>query len=60
MLLSIAIPSHNKTYLLKEAVESIIKEPEFGVEVDIVISDNSLDKKTEKLYWIQLFQGFFQ
>lgn len=50
MLLSIAIPSHNKTHLLKEALESIIKEPEFGLDVDVVISDNSLNDQTRKLF----------
>ena len=50
MLLTIAIPSHNKSYLLKEALCSIINEKEFGIEFDIIISDNSINDDIKKLY----------
>ena len=50
MLLTIAIPSHNKSYLLKEALYSIINEKEFGIEFDIVLSDNSINDDIKKLY----------
>ncbi len=50
MLLTIAIHSHNKASFLQSALESIILEPEFGQEVDIVISDNSLNSDIKKLY----------
>lgn len=50
MLLTIAIPSNNKTYLLEEAIDSIITDPEFGHNVDIVISDNTTTTATLNLY----------
>lgn len=50
MLLTIAIPSHNATHYLEEAIESILKEPEFGRDVDLCISDNSLSEATTELY----------
>jgi len=57
MLLSIAIPSHNKTYFLIEAVDSIIREKEFGNEIDLVISDNSLNDETKKIYEKKYFKN---
>jgi glycosyltransferase involved in cell wall biosynthesis len=48
--LTIAIPSHNATHYLQEAVHSIMAEPEFGKHVDISISDNSISDSTTKLY----------
>ena len=39
MLLTIAIPAHNKSDFLKQAIFSIKKELDFGKDVDIVISD---------------------
>ena len=50
MLLTIAIPSHNSTHYLCEAIQSIIAEPEFGRYVDISISDNSPSSATTDLY----------
>ena len=50
MLLTIAIPSHNATHYLEEAIRSIIAEPEFGRDVDISISDNSPSEATTELY----------
>lgn len=50
MLLSIAIPSHNKTYLLNKALNSIIQEKDIGKYFDIVISDNSQNNDTKNLY----------
>ena len=41
--LTISIPAHNKSYLLEEAISSILNEPEFSKEVNIAISDNSLN-----------------
>ena len=43
VLLTISIPAHNKYFLIEEAISSIMNEPEFSEEVDIVISDNSLN-----------------
>ena len=51
MLLTIAIPSNNKTYLLDEAINSILNDSEFGKEIDLVISDNSLNENTKNLYY---------
>ena len=50
MLLTIVIPSHNSTHYLDQAVQSIIAEPEFGRDVDLSISDNSLSDSTSELY----------
>ena len=41
LLLTIAIPAHNKSDFLKQAIYSIKKELDFGKDVNIVISDNS-------------------
>ena len=43
MLLSIAIPSHNKSFLLDQAIKSILKEPFLGELIEIVISDELID-----------------
>ena len=56
MLLTIAIPSHNATHYLEEAVRSIITEPEFGRDVNISISDNSPSQATTELFQNQ-YQG---
>lgn len=50
MLLTIAIPSHNATHYLEEAIYSILAEPEFGRDVDLSISDNSPSQATTELY----------
>ena len=49
-LLTISIPAHNKSYLLEEAINSILNEPEFSKEVNIAISDNSLNNDINDLY----------
>ena len=49
MLLTIAIPSHNATHYLHEAIRSIITEPEFGRAVNISISDNSISNSSTEL-----------
>ena len=49
MLLTIAIPSHNATHYLDEAIRSILAEPEFGLNVDLSISDNSSSESTTEL-----------
>ena len=49
MLLTIAIPAHNKSHYLRQAIFSIIKEREFGINVDLVISDNSLNNDVNNL-----------
>ena len=56
MLLTIAIPSHNATHYLEEAIRSIMAEPEFGRDVDLSISDNSPSHSTLELYQSQ-YQG---
>ena len=53
MLLTIVIPSHNSTHYLDQAVQSIIAEPEFGRDVDLSISDNSLSDSTSELYQLK-------
>lgn len=50
MFLTIAIPSHNATHYLEEAIRSIMAEPEFGRDVDLSISDNSPSEATTELY----------
>ena len=40
MLLTIAIPAHNKASYLQKAIKSIINDDEFGKNVNILISDN--------------------
>ena len=51
MLLTIAIPAHNKSNFLKQAILSIKKETDFGDDVNIIISDNSSNNEIKKLYF---------
>ena len=53
MLLTIAIPAHNKSDFLKQAIYSIKKELDFGRDVNIVISDNSLNDEIKDIYFQQ-------
>lgn len=49
-LLSICIPTYNRSEYLKKSIESIICQPEFqNGEVEIVISDNASNDGTELL-----------
>ena len=48
-LLSIVIPSNNRTELLEEAILSIIAEPSWNTECELCISDNSIGERTENL-----------
>ncbi len=50
MLLSIVIPSHNKAIFLKKAISSILNDDEFGKNINLIISDNSLNSDIKKLY----------
>jgi len=50
MFLTIAIPSHNKSYLLNQALNSIIDEPALNEEIDILISDNSPSNDIKDLF----------
>ena len=50
MLLTIAIPAHNKPDFLKQAIYSIKKELDFGKDVNIVISDNSSNDEIKEIY----------
>lgn len=45
-LLSIVIPSNNKSFLLHQAIASIIGDPGWNNAVEICISDNSSDEET--------------
>jgi glycosyltransferase involved in cell wall biosynthesis len=49
VLLTVAIPSHNATHYLDEAIRSVLAEPEFGRDVDLCISDNSPSESTTEL-----------
>ena len=48
-LISIVIPSNNRTELLDEAIESIITDPSWNSDCELCISDNSKGDGTEKL-----------
>lgn len=49
-LLSICIPTYNRSEYLRKSVESIICQPEFeSGEVEIIISDNASNDDTESL-----------
>ena len=50
MYLSIVIPSHNKSNFLKKAIRSILKDDEFGKNINLIISDNSLNDDIKNLY----------
>ena len=50
MFLSIVIPSHNKAILLKRAINSILKDDDFGKDINLIISDNSLNPDIKNLY----------
>ena len=50
MFLSIVIPSHNKAIFLKKAIRSILKDDEFGRNINLIISDNSLNNDIQNLY----------
>jgi glycosyltransferase involved in cell wall biosynthesis len=45
-LLSIVIPSHNKTEFLLEAIKSILAEEGFDERCEVCVSDNSLSETT--------------
>lgn len=50
ILLSICIPTYNRSSFLKRTIESIITQESFNEEVEIVISDNSsTDSTNEKV-----------
>ena len=49
-LLSIVIPSHNKTKLLMAAIESILVESGFDTRCEICVSDNSLSASTSEWF----------
>ena len=51
MLLTIAIPAHNKPNFLKQAIYSIKQESNFGKDVNIAISDNSENDEIKELYF---------
>jgi abequosyltransferase len=48
-LLSIVIPSNNRTELLDEAIHSILSEPAFEGRCELCISDNSAGQSNEQL-----------
>ena len=48
-LISIVIPSNNRTELLDEAILSIITDPGWNSECELCISDNSNGNGTENL-----------
>ena len=48
-LLSIVIPSNNKTALVDEAIDSIITDPGWSLDCELCISDNSKGYGTENL-----------
>lgn len=48
-LLSIVIPSNNKTYLLHQAISSILDDPGWTDAIEICISDNSSSNETYQL-----------
>ena len=50
MFLSIVIPSHNKVVFLKKAIRSILKDNEFGKNINLIISDNSFNADIKNLY----------
>ena len=50
MFLSIVIPSHNKAIFLKKAIRSILNDDEFGRNINLIISDNSLNSDIRNLY----------
>lgn len=50
MLLTIAIPAHNKSKFLKKAIYSLKKEIAPEKDIEIIISDNSLNDDIKKLY----------
>ena len=49
-ILSIVIPTHNKTDLLKLAYNSIINEKNFETKCELCISDNSHNEDTNKFF----------
>ena len=48
-LLSIVVPSNNRTELLEEAINSIISDPGWGSDCELCISDNSKSDETGML-----------
>ena len=49
-ILSIVIPTHNKTDLLKLAYNSIVNEKNFEIKCELCISDNSNNENTNKFF----------
>mgnify|MGYP001221071507 FL=1 len=56
-LLTIAIPAHNKSSYLNSALNSIINDDQFGENVNLVISDNSLNEDIENLYYKSFYDN---
>jgi abequosyltransferase len=48
-LLSICIPTYNRSQYLKQALETYVSNAAFDDEVEIVISDNASTDNTEKM-----------
>lgn len=48
-LLSICIPTYNRSYILKEVLQQYIDNPEFDADVELVISDNCSMDDTESI-----------
>lgn len=54
ILLSICIPTYNRSYVLKQAIESIVIQKDFNQQVELVISDNCSDDDTRQV--VELYQ----
>ena len=52
-IISIVIPSNNRTELLDEAIQSIITDPSWNSDCELCISDNSEGYGTENLIRIK-------
>lgn len=48
-LLSICIPTYNRAEILKETLESIVKNDAFSNEIEVVISDNASTDNTQEI-----------
>ena len=48
-LLSICIPTYNRSYILKYVLEKYVSDSEFDDDIEIVISDNTSTDDTEQI-----------
>lgn len=60
-LLSICIPTYNRAEILKDTLYTLVQDPAFSIDVEIIISDNASTDNTEEicLYFVSAYDNIF-